>query len=275
VFPKLPDWAIYAAAVAAIAMVAVGQRENLAAPPAPPPPDAEEGALIGSSLPFDPPSVVAAPSGPLRPLAGTAFSVSTSGRWLTARHVVGGCRRAALLLGGGHAIPARVMTWRNSDVALLVSRGGPTALPMAFNAPLEVGQQAWIPGYPQGRPGEVAVRLLGPAVLRGEGRGAPDQPVLAWAEVGRTEEMKGTLSGLSGAPALDSTGRVLGVVLAERPRRGLIYTSAPTAVAGPLKALGPITELAVGAAIGAENYGRIGDDLRRDLRVARVMCLTS
>jgi serine protease Do len=51
--------------------------------------------------------------------------------------------------------------------------------------------------------------------------------VLVWAEVGRTDTLRGTLAGLSGAPALDSAGRVIGVTVAEAPRRGRIYTTAP------------------------------------------------
>lgn len=272
-FPKLPDWAVYAVVVAAMAWVAVGRRENVEAPPAPPRPDEALGALLGPSTPFDPLTVVAAPSGPLVGVAGTAFSVSASGRWLTARHVVEGCTTAAVLLDPGHAVPARVHLYPNSDVALLVSKGGPAALPMTFQAPLRVGQRAYLPGYPQGRPGEVAVRLLGRETLKAKGRDSKPLPVLAWAEIGRTEGLDGSLAGLSGAPALDEGGRVVGVVVGEKPRRGRIYTSAPESAAGPLKALGPIPDAAMGEVIEAGNYGRVADDLRRDVRVAQVMCL--
>jgi serine protease Do len=271
-FPRLPDWVIYATAVAALVMVSLGRRENVEAPPAPPPPDAEEGALVGPSTPFDPLLVVEAPGGPLQATAGTAFAVSADGRWLTARHVVEGCKRAAILLGGGHAIPAYVNVSRRADVAVLTTEGGPVALPLALGRPLRRGQRAYHPGFPQGRPGEVASRLLGRETLRVMGRDAHDEPVLAWAEVGRTDEMHGSLAGLSGAPVLDDQGRVLGVTVAEKPRRGRIYTTAPESVRALLPA-GAKAELAPGERITTENYGRIADGLRRELRVAEVTCL--
>src|SRR6202012_3752819 len=108
-----------------------------------------------------------------------------------------------------------------------------------------------------------------------QGRGARTEPVLVWAETGRTDGLTGTLGGLSGAPALDDRGRVVGVTIAEAPRRGRIYTTAPETTA---RALGPRAALASGAAgeaVDAGNYGRVADDLRRNLRVAQVVCLTA
>ncbi len=274
-FAKLPDWAVYATVVGALLVVSLARRENANAPPAPPPPnDTEESALLGPQAPFDPMGVVAAPGGALAPVSGTAFIVAAQGRWLTAGHVVEGCRKAAILLGGGHAIPADVRRFPKGDVALLVSNGGPTALPIAAGRTLVEGERAYVAGYPQGRPGEVALRLLGRETLRlRPRRGEPSQTVLAWAEVGRTENLRGSLAGLSGAPVLDGQGRVVGVTLAERPRRGRVYTTAPEGVRPSLKVMAPPQEPATGEIITTENYGRVADTLRRDLRVAQVVCL--
>src|SRR5690606_958254 len=115
------------------------------------------------------------------------------------RHVVEGCRRPALMIGGGRAVAADVRLAPRADVALLITDGGPAAMPLAVEAPLRQGQRAFHPGYPQGAPGEVTSRLLGRETLRINGRGARDEPVLAWAEVGRTDGLAGTLAGLSGA----------------------------------------------------------------------------
>jgi S1-C subfamily serine protease len=276
-FPRIPDWLIYATAVAAITGVALLRRENAEAPPAPPAFDAEQGALIGPSTPFDPLTVVAAPAGPAEPTAGTAFVVSAAGKWMTARHVVDGCRKAAIVLGGGHALKADVTLFPSGDVALLSTEGAPTALPMAVGRPLYVGERAFTPGFPQGRPGELAARLLGRETLRVKGRfkgqGYGDVPVLAWAEVGRTDGAGGSLAGLSGAPMLDEQGRVVGVILGERPRRGRIYTTAPESMGPALKEMTPGPDLADGLPLTTDNYGRMADSLRRDLRVAQVMCL--
>ena len=95
-------------------------------------------------------------------------------------------------------------------------------------------------------------------------------------EVGRSEGLKGTLGGLSGAPALDTHGRVIGVTIAEAPRRGRIYTTAPETVQRLIDEAGaplPAAQ-ASGALLTPQNYGQVAQTLRRDLRVAQVVCLT-
>ena len=109
---------------------------------------------------------------------------------------------------------------------------------------------------------------------RNLGRGARTESVLVWAETGRTDGLKGTLAGLSGSPVLDRAGRVIGVTVAESPRRGRIYTAAPETLAAALAATHQrAARFAVGEPITVDNYGRVADTLRRDLRVAQVICL--
>ncbi|RZJ96477.1 MAG: serine protease [Brevundimonas sp.] len=273
--PRPPDWAIYATAALALVIISVNRREGSNAPPAPPPVDEVEGALLGPVTPFDPSVTVNAPDTPFRPSSGTAFSIAADGRWVTARHVVEGCRRPALVIGGGRAVAADVRLAPRADVALLLTQGGPTALPVLLNPDLRVGQRAFHPGFPKGRAGEVATRLLGRETLKVFGRGAHDEPVLAWAEVGRTQGLDGSLSGLSGAPALDRRGRVIGVTLAESPRRGRVYTTAPDSFGPAIRGEQRADEPALAEPITVDNYGRVADDLRRDLRVAQVVCLTT
>ena len=90
------------------------------------------------------------------------------------------------------------------------------------------------------------------------------------------DSVHGSLAGLSGAPALDSSGRVIGVTIAEAPRRGRIYTTDPSAIREALAAAKqtPPTD-AAGEPITTDNYGRVADSLRRELRVAQVVCLTA
>lgn len=273
-FPKLPDWSIYAAAVFALALASIARRENVDAPPAPPPPDEEEGVLVGTSTPFDEGSVVTVTPGPRAPVSGTAFAVSQRGVWITARHVVDGCRQAAIVLGPRRALAAEHETYPDADVAVLRTDGGPTAMPLAPDLPLREGRRGYIPGYPQGKAGEVAVRLIGAEILRPSARGAPPETVLAWTETGRTMGMEGTLAGLSGAPVLDAKGRVVAVTVAESPRRGRIYSTAPSTVPNRLNPLRR-GEYAPGELMTAQNYGRVADALRRDLRVAQVVCLNA
>jgi len=272
---RIPDWLVYGAAVLALLLACLGQRENADAPPAPPEESAEVGALLGPSTAFDPAIVVDAGTGPIQPAAGTAFSISDAGDWLTARHVVEGCRRAAIVVAGDQAVAAHVRYSTSTDVAILSTEGGPRSLPIA-PAEMHIGERAFHPGFPQGHPGEAATRLLGRETLKVHGRGAREEPVLAWVEIGRTGGLEGSLAGLSGAPALDEKGRVVGVTTAEAPRRGRIYTTAPESLRAAVAASRRRPdETGLGDLITVENYGRVGDQMRRDLRVAQVVCLAT
>ncbi|MFI4964763.1 MAG: serine protease [Caulobacterales bacterium] len=273
-FPRLPDWLIYAAIVAALLLAAVGRQERADAPAAPPPPPAAEGAALGPASPFDP-AVVVEVADKTQAGAGTAFSVAASGVWVTARHVVEGCARAAIVVAPGKGVAASVWIDPAAETAVLTTDGGAPPLPLGLTQRLRRGERAFHMGFPQGRPGEASSRLLGRENLVVQGRGARTEPVLVWAETGRTDGLKGTLGGLSGAPALDAQGRVVGVTIAEAPRRGRIYTTAPETTARSLAASGHRLAELPGAPISADNYGRVADDLRRNLRVAQVVCLTT
>lgn len=270
---RLPDWTIYAAVVGVILVASLNKRENADAPPNPP--EEAEGPLLGPVTPFDPEITVQAPDIPFQPSAGTAFSIAREGRWVTARHVVEGCPRPAVVIDRDRAVAADVRLAPRADIALLITDGGPPAVPVAAPFDLREGQRAFHPGFPQGRPGEVTSRLLGREVLHVRGRGQRDEPVLAWAEVGRTRNLGGSLAGLSGAPALDRQGRAIGVTIAESPRRGRVYTTAPDTFAPAIRGVQRPDEPVRGRAVTVDNYGQVAEDLRRSLRVAQVVCLTA
>jgi serine protease Do len=272
-FPRLPDWVVYAAIVVAVLFAAMGRDERTDAPPPPPRSSEPLGEALGPASPFDPSVVVDVPTTG-GPAAGTAFSIARSGVWMTARHVVDGCARVAIVVGPGTGVAVNVRIDPHGEAALLFTEGGAAPLPLALSEPLRRGQRAFHPGFPQGSPGEASSRLLGRENLVVRGHGARTEPVLVWAETGRTEGLQGTLGGLSGAPALDAQGRVLGVTIAESPRRGRIYTTAPEVVNATLTASGRRGDpSAAGEAITPQNYFVIADDLRRELQVAQVICL--
>ncbi len=263
------DLLLYGGAVALLIVLAVSQQERADAPAAPPPVSGD--APLGS-LGAGPAQRL--PQSAREQASGTAFSVSDAGVWITARHVVDGCRRAAVLAAPGRGAQARVIADKLSDVAVLVTQGGAPPLPLAPSSPLKDGQIAFHPGYPRGQAGEAASRFLGRYRLPRAFRGAAPQPVQAWAEVGRTDGLTGSLAGLSGAPVLDAKGQVVGVTLAESPRRGRIYSAPRGAISAALAAAGQTTSgFAPGRPITTDNYGRAADALRRDLSVAEVVCL--
>jgi S1-C subfamily serine protease len=232
-----------------------------------------DGALLGPATPFDP-SVVVEVGDKAEPASGTAFSIADSGVWVTARHVVDGCTQTAIVVAHGQGVEAKVQIDPRGEAAILTTDGGAPPLPLDLSQGLRRGERAFHPGYPQGEPGEVTSRLLGRENLVVKGRGARTEPVLVWAETGRTDGLHGTLGGLSGAPALDDRGRVIGVTIAEAPRRGRIYTTVPETVARTLAFTHePTAANARGEPLTPENYGRVADDLRRNLRVAQVICL--
>jgi len=274
-FPRLPDWSIYGGVVLILVIASLNGSENADAPPAPPPPDEAEGALLGPVTPFDPSVTVDTPDTPFQPASGTAFSIARDGRWLTARHVVEGCRRPAIVVGGGRAVAADVRLAPRADIALLITQGGPPAMPVVDHPELHRGQRAFHPGFPQGHAGEVTTRLLGRETLKVRGRGQREEPVLAWAEVGRTNGLDGTLAGLSGAPAVDRQGRVVAVTIAEAPRRGRVYTTAPDTFGPAVRGEQKADEPTLGEPVTIDNYGRVADTLRRDLRVSQVVCLST
>ena len=168
---RLTDWAFYGLLALAILIWALDRREEVYTPPPPPEPDEVEGALLGPITPFDPAITLNAPDIPFQPASGTAFSVAGEGRWVTARHVVEGCRKPALMVGGGRAVAASVRLAPRADVAVLITEGGPDPLAVVTTPELRKGQRGFHAGYPQGHAGEVTSRLLGRETFRIRGRG--------------------------------------------------------------------------------------------------------
>lgn len=204
---------------------------------------------------------------------GTAFAVEPAGVWLTARHVVDGCTR--IYLRGEEPQPVeRVLMHEHADVALILTPHlGPT---LGLDpSKLHDQQDGFHIGFPGGTPGSVHSRLLGRTdARRGKAWGA-GEPVIAWAEVARSPNRKGSLGGISGGAAVDGEGRVVGVTIAEEPRRGRVITAAPESLFELLESAGT-TPSAQGSSqlheIDGKDFGTRGDFLRGQGTVAQVVC---
>ena len=102
------------------------------------------------------------------------------------------------------------------------------------------------------------------------GRYKSDEAILAWSEIGRTKGLFGSLGGLSGAPVMDEDGEVIGVVSAESPRRGRIYSVAPENLQDLMK-----DRSAKAETLSLNSYGLEADRLRRARRIAQVICIVN
>ena len=269
------DWLVYTLALGVVLWGLLSAGSPMEDAP-PPPPDVfeEDGPLLPEPSTLDNRILIQVEEP--RAGIGTAFAVDQDGRWLTARHVVDGCDEVGILIGPNTYVPAtRVETDPERDLALIVTGRSPAATPIDLDSDLTVGQAGYHVGYPQGRPGEVSSRLLSRSKLISRGYRRGEEPVLAWVEMGRTRGLVGSLGGLSGGPVFDESGKVRGVIVAESPRRGRIYTAAPHAVADFLERRG--IQPSDGAEgnlelFDASTYDNSADVVRRKLQVVKVAC---
>lgn len=268
----VPDWLLYIIVIAAVVFVLFRVDQRADAPEALPESPATGGFLPPASD-YDPEVLVEV--GPVSSGMGSAFAISSDGWWLTARHVVDGCEQVGLIVSRGAA--ARVQQVRRAlfaDIALLKTESAPAALAIdTSERTFQIGQRAFHVGFPQGRPGEAYSRLIGRETLVARGRYNVEEPVLAWAEQGRTSGLRGSLAGISGGPAFAANGQVIGVTVAESARRGRIYTAAPSSIVRLLRVEQVEAEGAPAPRLTSDNYGQEADDLRRGLAVAQVVCV--
>ncbi|MEQ9316124.1 MAG: serine protease [Henriciella sp.] len=267
----IPDWLVYTLALLAIVGGVFSNVPDQDAPPATPDSVEREGATLPPPSAFDE-TVLVRVDKPKDGI-GTAFSINTDGQWLTARHVVEGCEDISLLVAPNRYLPVeRVNVSESTDLALLTAHPSLSPVALDTTSSLRVGSYGYHVGYPQGRPGEAASRLISRSRLVTSGLRKGEEPVLAWAETGRTSDLEGSLGGLSGGPVYDADGRVRGVIIAESPRRGRIYSASPEAIERFLTEMDiePIGDRPV--PISPDTYGGSADRARQSLQVVKVAC---
>ena len=224
--------------------------------------------------PFDPTVTVDIPAS-AGPGEGTAFSISSGGMWLTARHVVEGCARTAIVVGKGQGVAAEVRFDPHDETAVLITQGGAPALPLAPRESLRAGMTAFQAGFPHGRPGFVSSRLIRRETLVLRGHHTRLEHVLAWDDDEPGGVSPGNLAGLSGAPALDAQGRVIGVTIAQSPHHARVYTTTPAALRAAIARahIEPATG-ARAASMTSGSYSEISRDLRRARSIVPVVCMS-
>jgi S1-C subfamily serine protease len=260
---RIPDWTIYFLIVFLIYFNAARNSPEIDSSTPPP----ELGPMLPGQSPRDTTVLVEmdAPSSGI----GTAFAVDNKGTWLTARHVIDSCDSVGLKLGGGKVIKTKPAISQRADIGVLKTKWKREPIASDLYTQRQVGEQAYLMGFPQGRPGEVIGQLLGRHRLLVRGRYSTEEAILAWSEVGRTRGLKGSIGGMSGGPVLDKDGEIIGIVAAESPRRGRVYTVAPSS----LRSVIPDGVKTKAIAISNASYGLEADRYRRDRRIAQVICI--
>lgn len=264
---NVPDWLIYGTIVLLIYLNASRVSNKHDAPQPPPPPE------LGPMLPKESPrdvTVLVELDDPTSGI-GTAFAIDKNGNWLTARHVVDGCDSVGLNLGQRRAVRVTSTVSNTTDLAVLSSNWTRDPLAADLFSQRRVGEYGYFFGFPQGKPGEAVGSLLGRHKMIVRGRYKTKEPILAWTEHGRTNGLEGSLGGLSGGPVLNANGAVVGIVAAESPRRGRIYTVAPK----NLTTIFPRDAKTTSNPIEPGTYGREADRYRRSRRIAQVICLVN
>lgn len=266
------DVVAYVAALGSVVLVlfSAGTRDADAPPPHPES-VANAGAALAPPSRFDEQVLIQASSP--RDGVGTAFAINGEGYWLTARHVVEGCNDVGLFVRTGTYLPVDdVRIDPKYDLALIKTDYAPSPVQLNLDENLTVGIEGYHVGFPQGQPGEAAARLHSRSNLMTSGRRQSQESVLTWAELGRTNGLDGSLGGISGGPVYDRDGFVRGVVLAESPRRGRIYTAAPDTIKAFLEAEAVTYEGERAGSFDIRSYGGEADRVRRDGQVVKVAC---
>lgn len=206
---------------------------------------------------------------------GTAFAIDDRGHWLTARHVAGSCTSVGLIKDSSTVIPVHeVFSHPSADVSLITTRLQAPALALHREGLVRY-QEGFHYGFPGGKPGDVHARLLGRVWVRAS---RTTEPGIVWAETGRRVSSTGSLGGLSGGPVLTSAGTVVGVTIAASARRGRVISAAPSSLAQAVELAGldlvslPEKERRH-ASVDTTSYLRVGESLRSDFTVAKVLCV--
>jgi hypothetical protein len=87
-------------------------------------------------------------------------------------------------------------------------------------------------------------------------------------------DFSGSIGGISGGPVLDARGHVVGVIVAETPRRGRFETIAPEVLAAGASRPLPVGDPSAREVdLSPRTLPGVADTLRDRLRVAQAVCI--
>ncbi|NVJ99764.1 MAG: trypsin-like peptidase domain-containing protein [Alphaproteobacteria bacterium] len=205
---------------------------------------------------------------------GTAFLVNGSGTYVSARHVVDGCKQVFLadpLVGMERVLSVTVPN--NRDFAILkTTRFGVKPFNLSERIPAK-GEEGYFMGFPQGKPADVRATVLGQNEMRSTGKYRMREPVIAWVERERRPAFPGSLGGMSGGPVISREGHVIGSAVAESRRRGRVYTTNPHVFREMGVLYGISADRLLERGVHPTNFELTGQALRRSRAIAQVYCL--
>lgn len=265
-----------------------GLGDRLAAPEAGPPPiDRDDGGFAVRAVDGAPRAPRHAPRVDLggdraqagARYTGTAFAIDRDRAWITALHVVDACRR--LVLNGERRTIEVAVVWehRDADIALvqaIASDDHAVGLATRSDSPLPLKRaldRGYAFGYPQGRPGALTARFLGPVRIVDPASGTAAGQIWSVDRYPLLPRDPSNIGGISGGPMIGPDGGVEGVIVGNAPRRA----RAVTVDADYIRDLVGAADLPPVAGEPAprprpDAVDRVNDRLRRDGRLAMVVC---
>ena len=146
---------------------------------------------------------------------GTAWALTGSDTWLSARHVTDGCRQLSFL--GGNRLPAATGHPAADISAIALGRRHRNALELSRD-PLTSGEDVYLVGFPSGDAAAVFGTVTGTGTLDHRALGHRETIVVV-AQRKRVPSGSADLGGISGGPVLDADGNVVGTVIGGSARR--------------------------------------------------------
>lgn len=204
---------------------------------------------------------------------GTAWALSGSDAWMSARHVTDGCRQLSFLAGG--RLPAAT-GHPNSDISAIdIGRRNADGLELSRD-PLTTGEEVYLLGFPAGDAAAVYGTVSGTGILDHRSLGHRETVVVV-AQRKRVPPGSTELGGISGGPVLDADGNVVGTVIGGAARRARSIISVERNVAWLAAAAGGATTASLGSArsrpaVTPRNFDRATAPLLTDGPVRVVRC---
>ncbi len=175
---------------------------------------------------------------------GTAWALSGSDAWLSARHVTDGCRQLSFL--AGPRLPAATGHPSADVSAIPIGRRNADGLELSRD-PLTTGEEVYLVGFPAGDAAAVYGTVSGTGVLDHRSLGHRETVVVV-AQRKRVPSGSAELGGISGGPVLDADGNVVGTVIGGAARRARSIISVERNVAWLAATAGGATSASLGSA---------------------------